>query len=246
MDDLLQSVQNLHHGVDVELIPGTQPIVNASFNNPSVDNNGRLNAIVNIELSRAKDLTAEEYEQLLVPMKTWVCPPDYEADLRRNLKVLSEGSQDSATWIFQHENYLRWQSGESRLLWIAGRPGAGKSVIASSLVQALSQDETNFVGYAFASKTDENRKHTALLIRSVIWQMLSKRNLDLDKKKRMAAVFRRSPTEPISSTSQSPYSFENVFEQYLEISGPTTLIFDGLDECTMPHDFILGILRTLN
>jgi hypothetical protein len=44
-------------------------------------------------------------------------------------------------WLWSHEKYLRWSERRSGILWIEGKPGSGKSVLAKSILGKLSEDE---------------------------------------------------------------------------------------------------------
>ena len=72
----------------------------------------------------------------------------YSAGIKRCLKSLSFSEmgyreavierpvQNSYEWTDKHEAYRQWQYTPNRLLWIKGKPGAGKSVLMKSIVDS--------------------------------------------------------------------------------------------------------------
>lgn len=53
---------------------------------------------------------------------------------RRRLEVTEEAI-DTCSWILGHPNYLAWQQNGGGLLWVKGKPGAGKSTIMNFIVK---------------------------------------------------------------------------------------------------------------
>nr|POE49152.1 vegetative incompatibility protein het-e-1 [Quercus suber] len=44
---------------------------------------------------------------------------------------------DTCTWLLQHEQYKRWKAGAVQHLWVHGKPGCGKSVLCSTVIEDL-------------------------------------------------------------------------------------------------------------
>jgi len=57
---------------------------------------------------------------------------DTERKRLRRLTVNNTG-----TWICENETYRDWEKGHSRILWLSGPPGIGKSVIANAVAERL-------------------------------------------------------------------------------------------------------------
>ncbi|KXJ87825.1 ankyrin repeat-containing domain protein [Microdochium bolleyi] len=78
----------------------------------------------------------------LAKVRTWLQPTDYEGDGSELRKHTTAHLDGTCKWLLEGAAYHDWQSAgnEQRLLWIRGIPGAGKSVIAASLIERLRQE----------------------------------------------------------------------------------------------------------
>ena len=245
------------HRQDVEVVvtPGIQPIINASFNNLVAAENSRLNALVNIAISKPEELTEIEYEELLRPsLHSWIDSPNFEADLAKQLSHLkNQDNGTSATWIFEQSEFQQWRTKHDgqRILWIAGRPGSGKSVIAASIIQMLKQEEVDnnpkrseepniFFGYAFGSKNDEDKKQSSSLLVGILWQIVTLSSLSIRQKRKVVKTFRRFSKGSLSQQAQSEVL--EVLAQYMALFEKMILVFDGVDECVNPGQFVKGVV----
>ena len=77
---------------------------------------------------------ADKYQECLQCLKF------DEMFLRRNRIAPAETGTNS--WIWSHRSYLEWAKRASGILWIEGKPGSGKSVLAMSILKRLLQKST--------------------------------------------------------------------------------------------------------
>lgn len=65
-------------------------------------------------------------------VRLWLGPFDHEARHQRIQKTILN---DSGTWLRGNHSFQQWMTevAGSRLLWIRGRPGAGKTFLSSSI-----------------------------------------------------------------------------------------------------------------
>ena len=47
--------------------------------------------------------------------------------------IIEQPAQETCKWIYKNEEYCRWHSKINKLLWIRGKPGAGKSVLMKNI-----------------------------------------------------------------------------------------------------------------
>ncbi|KAI1073134.1 hypothetical protein LB507_009093 [Fusarium sp. FIESC RH6] len=97
--------------------------------------------------------TADEYDfvdhedtalspELVAQLREWLQPTDYLADSGEYRRHLLSQAPGTGLWICKTEEYRKWHgSPDHGSLWIKGVPGAGKSVMAASLIQHLKVTE---------------------------------------------------------------------------------------------------------
>jgi Cdc6-like AAA superfamily ATPase len=105
------------------------------------------------------------------------CPDSLEVKtrLKENKDKLLHKSFD---WILRDSHYLRWQDGNDiGLLLIKGGAGKGKTMMATGLVEELSQlsqpsRETTTVTYFFCQNADYELNTTEAIIKGLILQLV--------------------------------------------------------------------------
>ncbi|KAK2755707.1 hypothetical protein FQN54_005857 [Arachnomyces sp. PD_36] len=86
----------------------------------------------------------------------------------------------SCDWIENHRAAKPWICPGSRnlVLWIKGKPGAGKSVLTSAVIRSLEDDPKFTVLYYFCNYYSTHGNKSCYLLRSLVAQLL-RRNADL-------------------------------------------------------------------
>ncbi|KAF4340900.1 ankyrin-3 [Fusarium beomiforme] len=97
--------------------------------------------------------TADEYDfvdhedtalspEIIAELREWLQPTDYLAESSEYRRHLLSQAPGTGLWICETEEYRKWHdSPENGSIWIKGVPGAGKSVMAASLIQHLRTTE---------------------------------------------------------------------------------------------------------
>ncbi|KAK7413654.1 hypothetical protein QQX98_007436 [Neonectria punicea] len=97
--------------------------------------------------------TADEYDfvdheettlspEILAQIREWLQPTDYLADSGEFRRHLASKAPGTGLWICDTDEYRKWHdSPDHGSLWIKGVPGAGKSVMAASIIQHLRTTE---------------------------------------------------------------------------------------------------------
>ncbi len=86
-------------------------------------------------------------------------------------------------WILNNSTYLKWLKEEcSRVLWLHGDPGKGKTMLAISLIEGFSKNiqlaeaaSSEALIYFFCDNQDDRRKTASLILRGLIYQILCQR-----------------------------------------------------------------------
>ncbi|KAI8654377.1 NACHT domain-containing protein [Fusarium sp. Ph1] len=97
--------------------------------------------------------TADEYDfveheetavspEILAKIREWLQPTDYLADSGEFRRHLASQAPGTGLWICETDEYKKWHdSPDHGSLWIKGVPGAGKSVMAASIIHHLKTTE---------------------------------------------------------------------------------------------------------
>lgn len=77
-------------------------------------------------------------------------------------------------WVRKDEALKCWLESDPNLLWICGGPGKGKTMLSIYPTQKLAAKFGDDVIYHFCSSEDEKRNRSTAVLRTLIWQMVTK------------------------------------------------------------------------
>ncbi|KAH7164966.1 hypothetical protein DER46DRAFT_558403 [Fusarium sp. MPI-SDFR-AT-0072] len=186
-------------------------------------------------------------EQAITRIQSWLNAPNF-ANTYWN--TLDECQEDTAQWIFEVDKFQEWSESisrgssapDSRVLWIHGNPGGGKSVLAASIVRELSAYNQNLVYFFFK---EQSPFHTAsdLAFRAILAQVLhkNKHNDDILDKFIFASNHGDKSSGQLIAT---PSELRDLLHLCLSSIENPVMIIDGIDECTEPDGFV-KYLKTL-
>ena len=174
-----------------------------------------------------------------------------EDDRKKLINDKGERVPSTCEWITIHEKYLHWlRDPASRLLWISGGPGTGKTMLSIFLTEEISarvlQSRDTLLAYHFCDNNEANRRTGISILRALIYQILRQRpsffrhilpDFEVQKK----ALF----TSPCAQEAL----WRILRNALLDPGSSKTVILaviDGLDECEQPSlDTFLKEYRTL-
>ncbi|KAH0372470.1 hypothetical protein KCU65_g993, partial [Aureobasidium melanogenum] len=158
---------------------------------------GRMNHHCNILLhaAQAELLYADKVKEREGFLR-WLSPYDFHHKQNDIFKTKHEGTGD---WLLQTAEFERWATdSSSQLLWCYGKPGAGKSVLASHVINHIQQ---NYAGkqtglcFAYFSFTDLNFQDLTLLVALLLKQLCQQHDVipeRLLEAKRVTELYERS------------------------------------------------------
>lgn len=182
-----------------------------------------------------------------------------ELNLRRDR--VSQAQSGTNKWIFEHEEFEKWKCGLPSILWIEGKPGSGKSVLAKSLVTHIARhleakrDNTTrapatVVDWFYSRRDGPITMAHISMMRSVIFQILKKHPSEFA---RVCNIYRTKP--PYSEDQGIIWDADNLafmLKLLLQCSIPIICILDGLDESEdgeqsgKSRDAILTMVKSLS
>jgi hypothetical protein len=138
--------------------------------------------------------------------------------------------QEISTWVSDHDG--------SRILWLYGLAGTGKSTIAASVAYDL-EAKYQLGGTFFFSRSVTNRSKPDYIFSTIASQMASR------VPKVAEGIFSAIRDDPVLGESAPIMQFPRLIVGPLisadDLLVPIVLVFDALDECTAPVD-ILSII----
>ncbi|KAL2884643.1 Vegetative incompatibility protein HET-E-1 [Ceratocystis lukuohia] len=150
--------------------------------------------------------------------------------------------KDCYTWILKHAGYQEFKKdGESRILWIKGDPGKGKTMLLCGILDELEPDPSVVLSYFFCQATGDNQLNTATsVLRGLIYH-LAQHNPQLTKHVRQKYDFKGR--EMFNNAGSFPELCE-ILRAMLD--DPTLkhviLIVDALDECNLDRQRLLDFI----
>ncbi|KAK8188769.1 uncharacterized protein BKA78DRAFT_354013 [Phyllosticta capitalensis] len=99
----------------------------------------------------------------------WISPLDHWEEHRG---LLNKVAPRTGQWFLNSEQFLRWKSRKTQYLWCSGKPGAGKSVLASIAIKDLQQSKRD-CRVAFLYLSYKQKPSVNDLLGSLVNQLIS-------------------------------------------------------------------------
>ncbi|KAL7926646.1 WD40-repeat-containing domain protein [Trichoderma austrokoningii] len=104
---------------------------------------------------------------------------DPSADKKRIEQTKGGLLHDAYSWILENPDYQHWRNNdESRLLWIKGDPGKGKTMLLCGIIDELDQQSVHsgidHAIYFFCQATDHQLNNAAAVLRGLMFMMINK------------------------------------------------------------------------
>ncbi|KAF2198480.1 HET-domain-containing protein, partial [Delitschia confertaspora ATCC 74209] len=168
------------------------------------------------------------------------------SDDKKRIEDTKGGLLDSSyNWILDNAEFRQWQDDEqSRMLWIKGDPGKGKTMLLCGIVNELkkSMAKMDLLSYFFCQATDSRINNATAVIRGLIYVLI-------DQQPSLISHIRKKYDRAGKALFQDANAWVALSEIFTNILqdpslNSTYLVIDALDECVgdLPKllDFIVG------
>ncbi|KAJ4179674.1 hypothetical protein NW759_017285 [Fusarium solani] len=154
---------------------------------------------------------------------------------------------DSYQWILSHDDFRRWRDDEdSRLLWIKGDPGKGKTMLLCGIINELGRapgeatDQSRKLIYFFCQATEDRLNNATAVLRGLLSFLFIQQPTLRDKYDR--------PGERLPLDVDSWDALYRIFMDILGDPGlqDIYLIVDALDECEKDLNELLEFIVRLS
>ncbi|VDB88233.1 unnamed protein product [Peniophora sp. CBMAI 1063] len=131
------------------------------------DGLGHSETLERIETSLSA-LTDAQLLQLDIEIQKWLSPPDPSENHRR---VVASRYEGSGTWMLNSSTFTEWRDGDGSFFWLHGKPGSGKTVLCSSVIDMLRDASSAMVAYYYFDFRDEAKQDAHGLLYSLVHQL---------------------------------------------------------------------------
>ncbi|KAI5857243.1 hypothetical protein BZA05DRAFT_332021, partial [Tricharina praecox] len=157
----------------------------------------------------------------------WVSTIPYldHHNLITNARV--EGTGD---WLFRKREYSDWRSSSvSKLLLLRGIPGAGKTYIASRVIDSFRDSTPERLAYFYCNRAEENRRHPESILNTLV-QQLTQTFEDNTLLKPVVDLYEDRTKKGQTSSRLCLSESQELLVQLTDIYPRTTICIDALDE----------------
>jgi hypothetical protein len=150
---------------------------------------------------------------------------------------------DSYHWVLDNTAYQQWrQDPHSRLLWVKGDPGKGKTMLLCSLVNELQSvtPRTELLSYFFCQATDSRINSATSVIRGLLYMLV-------DEQPSLISHVRRKydyAGKALFEDANAWVALSEIFTSMMQDKGlkTTYLVVDALDECVVDLPKLLDLI----
>ncbi|RBR14463.1 uncharacterized protein FIESC28_07699 [Fusarium coffeatum] len=149
---------------------------------------------------------------------------------------------ESYWWVMENEDYQQWaKDNESRLLWVKGDPGKGKTMLLCGIINELeSSPAPDTVFYFFCQASEPRLRSASAVLRGLIW-FLARRRPNL------IAYIRKEYDDSgkdVFKDHNAWQALSNIMALILDDETTSDCIFvvDALDECLEDRERLIELV----
>jgi len=151
--------------------------------------------------------------------------------------------QDSYYWILDNAEFRAWRGNQqSRLLWIKGDPGKGKTMLICGIIDELknSTADTGLLSFFFCQAGDVRINNATAVLRGLIYMLVHQQRSLIPHVRRKYDRAGKQLFEDVNAWA----ALSEIFTNILRDPGlkATYLIIDALDECVTDRPQLLDFI----
>ncbi|KAJ7900422.1 hypothetical protein B0H13DRAFT_2517933, partial [Mycena leptocephala] len=170
-------------------------------------------------------------------IRSWLKAPD--ARMNHNT-ARSLHDSNTGSWLVRSFEYKSWKSTPSSLFWINGKPGAGKTIICSTVIEDMLAISGSVLGYFYFYYGEAERQSPRGMLSSIIFQLEEQL---LNNSSPLLMLYQKLGSGAHeASILELTACLESLI---IALSAhPIFIVLDALDECSKPNE-LAPILRNL-
>ncbi|KAI0000135.1 hypothetical protein BJV74DRAFT_821797 [Russula compacta] len=195
-----------------------------------VDSNSKAQVPPNGTFANRQDGSVHAEREKL---RQWLNPPDPSKNHNLACKARYGGS---AVWYLQSKTFRSWKKNGS-LLWIRGKPGSGKSVFSSAIIEDIKNSreaKSDLIAYYYFDANDVAKRDVQGLLASLVMQL----QLGDDSHRCLALLYRLYTSCRHGSVQPSEAALTRCLKNMIvlqeQLDQSVYVIIDGVDNCPNP------------
>jgi len=140
--------------------------------------------------------------------------------------------EDLYRWILENADFQQWRNNQqSRLLWIKGDPGKGKTMLLCGIVDELKKlmAKTDLLSYFFCQATDSLLNNATAVLRGLVYLLVDQQPSLISHMQKKHDHAKKSLFGDVNAWVALSEIFTNILQD--PSLNSTYLIIDALDEC---------------
>ena len=182
------------------------------------------------DMKKARDIDLREYEKeeqqrqfsMLQAAYSWLSAAE-DAQEEYLEELANKRQPGTCNWVLEQDTVKAWvePTGIEPLIWLTGKPGGGKSVLASFLVHHLQPRKDSTVLYFFCA-LNSTRTTCAEVLRTMAFQALQ-------QNPQLASLVHQEYLQKVSTRSTP--KMKALLKDIFAVAKYVHLVIDGIDEC---------------
>ena len=173
-----------------------------------------------------------QWDKLKHDVCIWLKAPDPSTNYNSARK---SRQPHTGLWFVEGRIFARWKR-ETPLLWLYGKPGCGKSVLSSTIIENITTKEqsgpSTVTAYFFFTFNDIEKQHPEKMIRSLITQLFTQR---IDTCQALCDLYsdcNKGKSKPDIS------GLMKALKSLIEDADVVYIVLDALDECSETSELL--------
>jgi Cdc6-like AAA superfamily ATPase len=155
----------------------------------------------------------------------WLHAPDPSTNYNKALNQRHEGS---GLWLLHNQVFETWKTQQNSFLWLYGIPGCGKTILSSTVIQALENTGSHRPLLYFYFDFNDKEKQTHHNMLSALLSQLYSTSSDSSQMQALDSLFKSCQDGCRQPSTQSLCEvFLHILDQLKEV----WIVLDALDEC---------------
>ena len=172
----------------------------------------------------------------------WIQPYDPHENHGMSLKLRHPGT---GLWFIESDEFKAWLNCSSAKLWCYGIPGAGKTVLASSVIQeALGRSSPNTaVAFFYCDYKNATTQDPRNILGSLAFQIAVQDEQSFGK---LQAFYAKHNPSDRPSVGVDMEELRDLLVEMASSFDDAMIVVDALDECGTQSSFVTSLLSSLN